>query len=267
MDLAGTALGVAGPPAWVWSPGAGERGVSPKTQGMVGSEVTQAVLGCRLVPDDGAIEDIKHTVSFECMHDGACGRHEVNTNAHIRLWPHLPIAGKSSQLADLLLEVMGCGYRWVCNPSLESRVLAFALPWRPLLGTLAAVQATQEQFAQRSNWVLNWEQHLCGQTAPAFRKFFTLTPSGPHTVYWRIKPWAWSNTGKLPWKNLHFLEGGAHVTAFPRLYISSNLKSSSFFSGQDCLPMQGVWTWCLVGSSDPPCLVTKKHEMEAEALL
>ena len=113
-DLAGTALGVAGPPAWVWSPGAGEGGVSPKTQGMVGSEVTQVVLRCRLVPDDGTIEDFEHTVSFECMHDGACGRHEVNTNAYTRLWPLLPIAGKSSQLADLLLEVVGCGYTWVC---------------------------------------------------------------------------------------------------------------------------------------------------------
>ncbi|CAI9173934.1 unnamed protein product [Rangifer tarandus platyrhynchus] len=82
MDLMGTALGVAGPPAWVWSPGAGEGEVSPKTQGMV---VTQAVLGCRLVLDDGAIEDIEHTVSFECMHDGACGRHEVNTDAYTRL--------------------------------------------------------------------------------------------------------------------------------------------------------------------------------------
>ena len=89
--------------------------MSPKTQGVAGNEVTQAVLlGCRLVPGERSIEDSELTMSSECMCDVACGRHEVNTNAHPRLWRLLHIAVKSSQLTDLLLEVVDCGYTWVC---------------------------------------------------------------------------------------------------------------------------------------------------------
>ena len=74
MGLAGAAL-----EEWqgLWPGfGAGE-GVSPKTQGVAGSEVTQAVqLGCRLVPDALKTPSSQCVLSVCVMFPG---RHEVNT--------------------------------------------------------------------------------------------------------------------------------------------------------------------------------------------
>ena len=74
------------------------------------------------------------------------------------------------------------------------------------------------------------EQHFCCRISLAFRTFLTLRPNGPHTVYRWVKPCPWSNTGKLSHGiALHVLEDGAHVTAFPRLYVTSSFKNPPTF--------------------------------------
>ena len=172
MGLAGAAL-----EEWqgLWPGfGAGE-GVSPKTQGVAGSEVTQAVqLGCRLVPDALKTPSSQCVLSVCVMFPG---RHEVNTctpktvAAPPHCWEVLSASRPPVQGRGLWAHVA------LRNPSLGSWVPAFAL-----LGTLAAVQATREHMHGEAVGFLT-EQRLCCQTAPAFRKFFTLTPGGPHPVY------------------------------------------------------------------------------------